>query len=246
MQASDSLGGAVFFLVLQKRYFLLGVDFSGGVRIINVDSLNQYKTISFLKGATVAKVYFYYSAMNAGKSTVLLQTDYNYRERGMASLIYTPSIDDRYAPNQVTSRIGLKAEAQAFDAGFDFYQDVMAKSESRAGMKMCVLVDEAHFLKKCQVEQLCLVADHLGIPVLCYGLRSDFLGEPFEGSQYLLVWADKLVELKTVCHCGKKATMNMLIAADGQKVTEGSQIAIGGNDLYISTCRQHFLMPAQK
>tara|TARA_B000000565_G_scaffold254711_1_gene233609 strand:+ start:5009 stop:5647 length:639 start_codon:yes stop_codon:yes gene_type:complete len=211
---------------------------------LNLAADNELSTLfSALNEGSMAKLYFYYSAMNAGKSTVLLQTDYNYRERGMATLIYTPSIDDRYERNQVTSRIGLKAAARPFDDGFDFFQDVQREVGANAGMKMCVLVDEAHFLKKQQVEQLCRVADQLGIPVLCYGLRSDFLGEPFEGSQYLLVWADKLVELKTVCHCGKKATMNMRITADGQKVTEGSQIEIGGNDLYISTCRRHFTEP---
>lgn len=189
----------------------------------------------------MAKLYFYYAAMNAGKSTVLLQADHNYRERGMETLLYTPSIDDRYAPNQITSRIGLKAKAIPFDANFNFFEDCKARLEPIKDKKVCILVDECHFLSKKQVEQLCLVVDYLNTPVLCYGLRSDFQGEPFEGSKYLLVWADNLVEIKTVCHCGRKATMNMRLTPDGQKVTEGEQVAIGGNDLYISTCRRHFI-----
>jgi thymidine kinase len=188
----------------------------------------------------MAKLYFYYSAMNAGKSTVLLQSSYNYRERGMDTLLYVPSIDDRYGVGKITSRIGLSSDAHMMDPGFDIYADV--ERAARINNKLtCILIDEAQFLNKDQVMQLMRIVDELNIPVLCYGLRSDFMAEPFEGSKYLLALADNLVEVKTVCHCGRKAIMNMRVDDKGRKVTQGEQIAIGGNDMYVATCRKHFM-----
>lgn len=190
----------------------------------------------------MAKVYFYYSAMNAGKSTVLLQANYNYQERGMSTLLYSPSVDDRYGVGKIASRIGLKAASTPISKDFDIYKDVEKALHTDPKLS-CVLIDEAQFLTKSQVLELCKIADELSIPVLCYGLRSDFRNEPFEGSMYLLTLADDLVEIKTICHCGRKATMNMRIDSSGNKVTTGSQIAIGGNDLYVATCRRHFFNP---
>ncbi|VVC77228.1 Thymidine kinase [Aquicella siphonis] len=187
----------------------------------------------------MAKLYFYYSAMNAGKSTVLLQSAYNYRERGMATLLFTPSIDSRYESGKIHSRIGLSADAVSFDAGTDLF-DYTQMEKNHTPHLQCVLVDEAQFLSKAQVMQLSEVVDKLHLPVLAYGLRSDYRGEPFEGSLYLLVWADNLVELKTICHCGKKAIMNTRIDAQGKVVKTGNQVCIGGNDQYIPMCRQHF------
>ena len=187
------------------------------------------------KGSIMASFYFYYAAMNAGKTTSLLQTDHNYHERGMNTVIFTHSIDTRYGKGIVRSRIGLQKNAMAYDENFDFFCYVKgAKNIS------CVLVDEAQFLTKEQVDQLSDVVDFLDIPVLAYGLRSDFRGNSFEGSQRLLTIADILVELKTVCFCGKKATMNMRIDAGGNKVVDGDQIDIGGNEKYVSVCRKHF------
>lgn len=187
----------------------------------------------------MAKLYFYYSAMNAGKSTVLLQSSYNYQERGMDTLLYSPSIDDRYGIGKITSRIGLSAEAKIMENDFDIYSDVKAECEKNSNIT-CILVDEAQFLTKLQVEQLCRVVDDLNKPVLCYGLRTDFQAVPFEGSLYLLAWADNIVEVKTVCHCGRKASMNMRVDSKGFKVQQGAQIQVGGNDMYVSTCRKHF------
>ena len=186
----------------------------------------------------MAKLYFYYSAMNAGKSTTLLQSDHNYRERGMETLLFTPSIDDRYEQGKINSRIGLEAKAIPFNHELDLYCCVAEKKQKNAKIA-CVLIDEAQFLSKTQVRQLTEIADKLHLPVLCYGLRSDFLGEPFEGSKYLLAWAEEIEEIKTICHCGRKATMNLRIDANGNAVTQGSQIEIGGNDRYISMCRKH-------
>lgn len=189
----------------------------------------------------MAKLHFYYSAMNAGKSTTLLQSDYNYRERGMHTILYTPSFDTRFEKNHVSSRIGLSNKAHGFDAGFDFlshFKEMHAAADHKIA---AVFVDEAHFLSKQQVEQLTMIVDYFSIPVLAYGLRTDFMGEPFEGSKYLLAWAEDLNEIKTICHCGRKATMNMRVDTDGHKVNEGDQVEIGGNDRYISTCRRHFL-----
>lgn len=186
----------------------------------------------------MAQLYFYYSAMNAGKSTTLLQSSFNYKERGMEPLIYTAAIDNRYDVGKVTSRIGLEAPAQVFSENTNLYDDVSRLLKSR---KIdCILVDECQFLAKEQVKQLTDVVDQLGIPVLCYGLRTDFLGELFVGSQYLLAWADKLIELKTVCHCGRKANMVLRTDENGNAIADGDQVQIGGNDRYVSMCRKHY------
>jgi len=184
----------------------------------------------------MAKLYFYYSAMNAGKSTTLLQSDYNYRERGLRTLLFTPKLDTRYAVGEITSRIGLRAPAQVFTPEADLF--VTVRRAVRDTGVDCVLVDEAQFLSATQVLQLTLVVDKLGIPVLCYGLRTDFRGEPFEGSKYLLAWAEELNEIKTVCATGKKATMNARMNADGTRVTEGAQVEIGHH--YVALSRRAF------
>lgn len=187
----------------------------------------------------MAKLYFYYSAMNAGKSTVLLQSSYNYRERGMNTLLFIPVIDTRYQTGTIHSRIGLKESAYPFREDENLYDHV--KDVYEKGSKIaCVLIDEAQFLTKEQVHQLTDVTDFLKIPVLAYGLRTDFRGELFPGSHYLLALADELIELKTICHCGRKAIMNMRLDAEGRAVSEGEQVLIGGNESYISTCRLHF------
>lgn len=186
----------------------------------------------------MAKLYFYYSSMNAGKSTSLLQSSYNYRERGMNTLVLAPELDDRYGVGRVTSRIGLEADALTFRTGDDLFEVIAARVESEP--LHCVLIDEAQFLTKEQVFQLSEVTDRLNIPVLAYGLRTDFQGEPFEGSKYLLAWADNLKEIKAICHCGSKATMVLRLDSDGRAVTIGSQVEIGGNDRYVSMCRRHF------
>lgn len=187
----------------------------------------------------MAKLYFYYSAMNAGKSTVLLQSAYNYNERGMDTLLFTPKIDLRFGEGKIHSRIGLHAEAVSFDDQFDLFD--YAKKEKEKNPKLtCVLVDEAQFLNKKQVYQLTEIVDKLNLPVLAYGLRSDFRGEPFEGSLHLLILADNLVELKTICHCGRKAIMNARIDEQGKVIKKGEQVQIGGNESYISMCRRHF------
>jgi len=186
----------------------------------------------------LAQMYFYYSAMNAGKSTTLLQSAFNYQERGMNPLIFTAAIDDRFGMGKVSSRIGLEAEAQLFQADTDLFQVISQLHQIEP--RHCVLMDECQFLSKQQVYQLTEVVDKLDIPVLCYGLRTDFLGELFEGSQYLLAWADKLIELKTICHCGRKANMVIRTDQDGKAISEGDQVAIGGNDKYLSACRLHY------
>lgn len=187
----------------------------------------------------MAKLYFYYASMNAGKSTVLLQADFNYRERGMNSLLFTAAIDDRAGTGTIASRIGLSAPAQAFNGETDLFAAVESALADRP--QHCVLVDEAQFLTKAQVWQLARVADDLNVPVLCYGLRTDFLGNLFEGSQWLLALADTLTELKAVCHCGRKATMNLRIDSQGRAVASGQQTEIGGNDRYVALCRRHFV-----
>jgi thymidine kinase len=186
----------------------------------------------------MAKLYFYYSSMNAGKSTNLLQSSYNYKERGMNTLVLAPLLDDRYGEGRVTSRIGLESEATTFRTDTNLLEVV---EETRAVKPLhCVLIDEAQFLTRDQVFQLSEVTDDLNIPVLAYGLRTDFQGEPFEGSKYLLSWADNLKELKAICHCGSKATMVLRMDENGNAVTQGSQVEIGGNDRYVSMCRKHF------
>ena len=186
----------------------------------------------------MAKLYFYYSSMNAGKSTSLLQSSYNYKERGMNTLVMAPKLDDRFGVGKVTSRIGIESEATTFRNDTNLF-DVIAASNAEERLH-CVLIDEAQFLTRDQVFQLTDVTDKLNIPVLAYGLRTDFQGEPFEGSKYLLAWADTLKELKAICHCGTKAIMVVRLDAEGNAVTEGSQVEIGGNDRYISMCRKHF------
>lgn len=189
----------------------------------------------------MAKLHFYYSAMNAGKSTTLLQSDYNYKERGMDTLLYTPEVDDRYGVGKISTRLGLQANAYAFNKDFDIFTHAKEALEKNPNIK-CVLVDEAQFITKKQVKQLCRICDELNIPVLAYGLRSDYKAEPFEGSMYLLALADILIELKTICHCGRKATMNMRIDEHGSQVKEGDQVVIGGNESFVATCRKHFFL----
>lgn len=186
----------------------------------------------------MAKLHFYYSSMNAGKSTTLLQSDYNYRERGMSTLLLAPAFDNRYGIGKISSRIGLSADAHLYHGDTDLYALIDSQRKQKA--INCVLVDEAQFLSRDQVEALCRVVDELNIPILAYGLRSDFQAEPFEGSKYLLTWADDLVEIKTVCHCGKKATHVLRLDESGQVIRDGEQVQIGGNDRYVSVCRKHF------
>jgi thymidine kinase len=184
----------------------------------------------------MAKLYFYYSAMNAGKSTTLLQAAHNYEERGMRVLLFTPKIDDRAGVGNISSRLGLTREAFSFDVEFDLF--VQIRDETKASQIACVFIDEAQFLTSKQVLQLTMVCDRIGIPVLCYGLRTDFRGEPFEGSKYLLAWADVLGEIKTICYTGRKAIMNARLDESGKRVTEGEQVAIGLN--YVSLSRKEF------
>ncbi len=186
----------------------------------------------------MAKLFFYYSAMNAGKSTVLLQSSYNYHERGLRTLLFVPAIDTRSGVGRIQSRIGLHAEALPLPADEDIFAHV--KAAHAAQPVACVLVDEAQFLTSAQVDQLADIVDRLDIPVLCYGLRTDFQAKLFPGSAALLGLADTLSELKTICHCGRKATMNLRVGPDGRAVKEGAQVEIGGNDRYVAMCRRHF------
>jgi thymidine kinase len=187
----------------------------------------------------MAKLYFYYSAMNAGKTTSLLQSAHNYRERGMRTLILTPQLDNRHGSGVVASRIGLRAEGRVFRGGDDIEAMVAADIAAHGGLH-CVLVDEAQFLSKRQVWQLTEVVDRLNVPVLAFGLRTDFRGELFEGSQYLLAWADSFSEIKTICHSGRKATMVVRVDDNGRAVTDGPQVEIGGNERYVSVSRAEF------
>jgi len=186
----------------------------------------------------MAKLYFYYASMNAGKSTTLLQADFNYRERGMATMLWTAALDDRGGDKAIESRIGLHAEAHRFDGETDLWERVTAAH--RVEPLACVLIDEAQFLTEGQVWQLARLADEANIPVLCYGLRTDFQGELFPGAKVLLGIADSLVELKAVCHCGRKSTMNLRVDQHGAAVRQGAQTEIGGNDRYVALCRKHF------
>ena len=186
----------------------------------------------------MAKLYFYYSAMNAGKTTLLLQSAHNYRERGMNPLLFTPALDDRYKAGVIRSRIGLESGAVAFSREDDLFECVQQHLQQRN--IHCVLVDEAQFLSRDQVFQLTEVVDRLNIPALCFGLRTDFQGELFEGSRYLLAWGDQLEELKTICHTGKKATMVVRVDENGYALREGSQVEIGGNERYVSVSRKEF------
>jgi len=186
----------------------------------------------------MAKLYFNYSAMNAGKSTVLLQASHNYIERGMTTFLLTARLDDRAGEGVIASRIGIAADAGRFDGDDDLLE--MVKQRHQDQNLHCVLVDEAQFLTEDQVWQLAAVADNLGIPVMCYGLRTDFQGQLFPGSAALLSIADDLREIRTICWCGKKATMVVRLGADGQPLDDGDQVDIGGNDKYISLCRHHW------
>lgn len=187
-----------------------------------------------------AKLFFYYSAMNAGKSTTLLQADFNYKEQGMKTVLLTPSVDTRAGEGVIKSRLGIESKADCFDKECDLF--AVVRKSHKVGKVACVLVDEAQFLTKKQVLQLTAVCDTLNIPVLCYGIRTDFLGEPFEGSKYLLAWAEQLIEIKTVCRSGKKATMNARLDANGQQVLAGDQVSIGLN--YEAMSRKAFDLPS--
>ncbi len=187
----------------------------------------------------MAKLYFYYASMNAGKSTTLLQADFNYRERGMETMLWTAALDNRFDTGIITSRIGLKADANLFDPGTDLFGAIAGEQAKRK--LACVMVDEAQFLTKEQVFELARVCDRLDIPVLAYGLRTDFRAELFPGSAQLLALADSLVELKAVCECGRKSTMNLRVDENGKAVKAGAQTEIGGNDRYVALCRRHFM-----
>ena len=186
----------------------------------------------------MAKLFFNYSSMNAGKTTILLQSAHNYRERGLTPLLFTPKLDDRYGEGWIRSRIGLQARATIFTAEDDLFEITRAQLEERN--IHCVLVDEAQFLNRGQVYQLSEIVDRLNIPVLCFGLRTDFQGELFEGSKYLLAWADQLTEIKTICHTGRKANMVVRVDDEGYALKEGAQVEIGGNERYVSVSRAEF------
>ena len=186
----------------------------------------------------MAKLYFYYASMNAGKSSTLLQAAFNYGERGMRVSLWTAALDDRPGFGAISSRIGLAGDAHRFDYATDIAARVL--EDHAAEEVACVLVDEAQFLTKEQVWQCARLADEAGIPVLCYGLRTDFQGELFPGSAALLGIADSLFELKAICDCGRKATMNLRVDEHGAAVTTGAQTEIGGNDRYVALCRKHF------
>jgi thymidine kinase len=186
----------------------------------------------------MAKLHFHYSTMNAGKSTLLLQAAHNYREGGMETYLITARFDDRAGAGRIGSRIGIGAEADTFGPGEDLFAKVAARLA--AGPVACVFVDEAQFLSKDQVWQLARAVDDLGVPVMCYGLRVDFQGNLFPGSAALLAWADEMREVRTICHCGRKATMVVRKGQDGQALRDGDQVVIGGNETYQSLCRRHW------
>jgi thymidine kinase len=186
----------------------------------------------------MAKLYFHYSTMNAGKSTLLLQAAHNYRERGMATYLLTAQFDNRAGQGQIASRIGIGEPADTFAPGDDLFARLRAKFETEP--TACVFIDEAQFLTKEQVWQLARAVDDLGVPIMCYGLRVDFQGNLFPGSAALLAWADEMREVRTICHCGKKATMVIRRGPDGQALKEGDQVVIGGNETYVSLCRRHW------
>ena len=192
----------------------------------------------------MAKLYFYYSTMNAGKSTILLQAAYNYRERGMEPYLITARLDSRAGYSKIVSRIGIEEKAELFDLEDNLFSKI--KKTLKAKNINCILLDEAQFLSKDQVWQLARVVDDLNIPVLCYGLRVDFQGELFPGSLVLLSIADEMREIKTICHCGKKATMVVRLSEEGKVITNGEQIKIGGNESYISLCRLHWCEEIKK
>lgn len=187
----------------------------------------------------MAKLHFYYSAMNAGKSTTLLQSSYNYHERGMETILFNARMDTRFGLAVIGSRIGLRQDAIPFDETMNLFEYVQ-KEQSLREKLACVLIDEAQFLTRKQVIQLTDITTQLDLPVLAYGLRSDFTGEPFEGSRYLLALAEELTEIKTICKCGRKATMNMRVDDEGNPLTEGQLVMAGGNERYISLCMKHY------
>ena len=186
----------------------------------------------------MAKLYFNYSSMNAGKSTMLLQANHNYLERGLMPVIYTSHLENRFSENEIVSRIGLKHKSNIFTTKTNIYKDI-SKLSAKFSID-CLLIDEAQFLTKDQVKQLGIIVDKLDIPVMTFGIRTDFQGNLFEGSKYLLAWADNLKEIKTICHCGRKATMVLKINSSGKIILEGTQIDIGGQEKYVSVCRKHF------
>lgn len=186
----------------------------------------------------MAKLYFQYAAMNAGKSTTLLQASFNYRERGMETALFTAALDTRRAKGMIASRIGLETAATSFNDETNLYAEIEQMLD--AGKLDCIFIDEAQFLSNEQVLQLARVVDQLGLPVMCYGLRTDFRGELFPGSARLLALADDIRELKTICHCGRKATMNLRFDSSGSPVKQGDQISVGGNETYMALCRKHF------
>ena len=186
----------------------------------------------------MAKLYFHYSTMNAGKSTALLQAAYNYREGGMVPYLLTARLDDRGGQGRIASRIGIGEDADTFTAADDMFARIAARQA--AGGIACVFVDEAQFLTRDQVWQLARAVDDLGVPVMCYGLRVDFQGNLFPGSAALLAWADEMREVRTICHCGKKATMVIRRGPDGKALKDGEQVQIGGNETYVSLCRRHW------
>lgn len=186
----------------------------------------------------MAKLYFHYSTMNAGKSTLLLQASHNYRERGMETYLLTAQFDDRAGAGTIGSRIGLEAGADLFGADTDLFDKI--ERRLRQSTLACVFVDEAQFLTRDQVWQLACVTDDLGVPVMCYGLRLDFQGNLFEGSQALLAYADDVREVRTICFCGKRATMVVRQDENGNVLTDGDQVQIGGNETYVSLCRLHW------
>jgi thymidine kinase len=186
----------------------------------------------------MAKLYFNYSTMNAGKSAVLLQAAHNYRERGMVPYLMLAAFDERAGKGRIASRIGIGADADTFSQGDDLYEKI--KSRLEQGPVACVFIDEAHFMEKKQVWQLARAVDDLHIPVMCYGLRVDFRGELFPSSAALLAWADEMREVRTICHCGRKATMVVRNGPDGTPLMDGAQILVGGNETYVSLCRRHW------
>lgn len=186
----------------------------------------------------MAKLYFHFSTMNAGKSTSLLQASHNYREGGMATYLITAQFDNRAGKARIASRIGIGEDADTFAPGEDLFAKIAAQLAS--GPVACVFIDEAQFLTKAQVWQLARAVDDLGVPVMCYGLRVDFQGNLFPGSAALLAWADEMREVRTICHCGKKATMVVRKGPDGTVLKDGNQVQIGGNETYVSLCRKHW------
>jgi thymidine kinase len=186
----------------------------------------------------MAKLYFHFSTMNAGKSTSLLQASHNYREGGMQTYLITARLDHRAGRGRIASRIGIGEDADTFSPGEDLYAKLKARFAE--GAVACVFIDEAQFLSKDQVWQLACAVDDLNVPVMCYGLRVDFQGNLFPGSAALLAWADEMREVRTICHCGKKATMVVRKGPDGRALKDGEQVVIGGNETYVSLCRRHW------